>query len=180
MWSQLLCWWATQAHKCTEVSRCKSVSGGRKTQHCGYCGANCSVGSGVSWYCGANCSVGGQIKITNVQKYVCVNLCQAGARPRVLAETAQTLLGDVSDFHFILWTANATCEQRALTTSILCTFCIASTCCGRLFDFERAIIYSTALKGFHMETNLPGRMPTSSLEPFDWSGNSVAPRLPNK
>ena len=32
LWSQLLCWWANQAHKCTEVRLCKPVSGGRKTQ----------------------------------------------------------------------------------------------------------------------------------------------------
>ena len=48
---------------------------------------NCE-GRGVSWDCGANCSVGGPLKLTNVQKCVCVNLCQAGARPSVLAETA--------------------------------------------------------------------------------------------
>ena len=32
LWSQLLCWWANQAHKCTEVRLCKPVLGGRKTQ----------------------------------------------------------------------------------------------------------------------------------------------------
>ena len=34
LWSQLLCRWANQAHKCTEVRVCKSVSGGRKTPRC--------------------------------------------------------------------------------------------------------------------------------------------------